>query len=198
MAESPVEQLIRQIARLPGLGPRSARRIVLYLLQRRESVLYPLVAALRTLESSVQQCSICRNWDVSDPCGICSDPRRERGAICVVEGVADLWALERSGAYKGQYHVLGGALSALEGTRPEDLGLAGLIERASQPEVTEIVLALGATVDGQTTAHYIADSVAHCDVRITRLAHGVPVGGQLDYMDDGTLTAALRSRRPLS
>ena len=128
---------------------------------------------------------------------MCSDPRRDRGVICVVESIADLWALERSGAYNGQYHVLGGALSALEGTRPEDLGLQQLIARAETAEVTEIVLALGATVDGQTTAHYIADSLAHCDVSITRLAHGVPVGGQLDYMDDGTLTAALRSRRPL-
>lgn len=197
MAESPVEQLIRQIARLPGLGPRSARRIVLYLLQRRESVFQPLLRALQTVESSVQQCHICRNWDVTDPCTICADTRRERSAICVVEGVADLWALERSGGYKGQYHVLGGALSALNGTRPEDLGLSELIQRAGGPEVTEIVLALGATVDGQTTAHYLADSLAHCGVSITRLAHGVPVGGQLDYLDDGTLMAALRSRRPL-
>lgn len=197
MAESPVEQLIRQIARLPGLGPRSARRIVLYLLQRRESVFQPLLRALQTVESAVQQCQICRNWDVTNPCTICTDARRERSAICVVEGVADLWALERSGAYKGQYHVLGGALSALNGTRPEDLGLRQLIERAGEPAVTEIVLALGATVDGQTTAHYLADSLAHCCVRITRLAHGVPVGGQLDYLDDGTLMAALRSRRPL-
>jgi recombination protein RecR len=196
MAESPVEQLIRQIARLPGLGPRSARRIVLYLLQRRESVFQPLVAALRAVESNVRQCSTCRNWDVSDPCSVCTDFRRDQSMICVVEGVADLWALERSGAYKGQYHVLGGALSALEGTRPEDLGIAQLVSRASQPTVTEIVLAMGATVDGQTTAHYLADSLAHCGINITRLAHGVPVGGQLDYLDDGTLTAALRSRRP--
>ena len=197
MAETPVEQLIRQIARLPGLGPRSARRIVLYLLQRRESVFQPLVTALRAVESNVRQCRVCRNWDVSDPCHICTDTRREQSVICVVEGVADLWALERSGAYKGQYHVLGGALSALEGTRPEDLGIAQLLHRAGQPAVTEIVLAMGATVDGQTTAHYLADSLAHCDVSITRLAHGVPVGGQLDYLDDGTLTAALRARRPL-
>lgn len=197
MAESPVEQLIRQIARLPGLGPRSARRIVLYLLQRRESVFQPLLRTMQIVETSVQQCRICRNWDVTDPCTVCTDERRERAVICVVEGVADLWALERSGAYKGQYHVLGGALSALNGTRPEDLGLSELIERAAVPEVTEIVLALGATVDGQTTAHYLADSLAHCNVSITRLAHGVPVGGQLDYLDDGTLIAALRSRRPL-
>lgn len=198
MAESPVEHLIRQVARLPGLGPRSARRIVLYLLQRRQSVFQPLLSALRTVESTVGQCSVCRNWDVVDPCTICTDQRRDRTVICVVEGVADLWALERSGAYKGQYHVLGGALSALNGTRPEDLGLPDLIARAGRQEVTEIVLALGATVDGQTTAHYLANSLAHCGVDITRLAHGVPVGGQLDYMDDGTLTAALRSRRPLS
>ena len=197
MAESPVENLIRQIARLPGLGPRSARRIVLYLLQRRESVFQPLVAALRMVESNVRQCSTCRNWDVSDPCSVCADARRDQSVICVVEGVADLWALERSGAYKGQYHVLGGALSALEGTRPEDLGIARLLERAAEPVVSEIVLAMGATVDGQTTAHYLADSLAHCQIAITRLAHGVPVGGQLDYLDDGTLTAAVRSRRPL-
>jgi len=196
MAESPVEQLIRQIARLPGLGPRSARRIVLYLLQRRESVFQPLIAALRDVESNVRRCGTCRNWDVTDPCNVCSDMRRDQSVICVVEGVADLWALERSGAYRGQYHVLGGALSALEGTRPEDLGIAQLLTRAATPAVTEIVLAMGATVDGQTTAHYLADSLAHCEITISRLAHGVPVGGQLDYLDDGTLTAALRSRRP--
>ena len=197
MAESPVDHLIRQVGRLPGLGPRSARRIVLYLLQRRESVFQPLLNALRAVEQSVRQCDLCRNWDVGNPCSICRDDRRDRSVICVVEGVADLWALERSGAYKGRYHVLGGALSALDGTRPEDLGIAGLISRAEMPEVREIVLALGATVDGQTTAHYIADSLAHCGVTITRLAHGVPVGGQLDYLDDGTLSAALRSRRPV-
>ncbi len=197
MADSPVEQLIRQIARLPGLGPRSARRIVLYLLQRRESVFQPLVVALRSVEADVRQCNTCRNWDTSDPCSVCADARRDQSVICVVEGVADLWALERSGAYKGQYHVLGGTLSALEGTKPEDLGVALLLERAEAEAVTEIVLAMGATVEGQTTAHYLADSLAHCSVTISRLAHGVPVGGQLDYLDDGTLTAALRSRRPL-
>lgn len=196
MAESPVEQLVRQIARLPGLGPRSARRIVLYLLQRRESVFQPLVAAMRAVEANVRQCSMCRNWDVSDPCSVCTDPRRDQSVICVVEGVADLWALERSGAFRGQYHVLGGALSALEGTRPEDLGIAQLLARAGRPGVAEIVLAMGATVDGQTTAHYLADSLAHCGISVTQLAHGVPVGGQLDFLDDGTLSAALRSRRP--
>jgi recombination protein RecR len=197
VADSPVEQLIRQIGRLPGLGPRSARRIVLYLLQRRESVLQPLLRAMNTVEASVQQCARCRNWDVINPCNVCADDRRERTAICVVESVADLWALERSRAFKGQYHVMGGALSALDGTGPEDLGLPQLLRRAEAAEVTEIVLAMGATVDGQTTAHYLADALAHCGVQITRLAHGVPVGGQLDFMDDGTLTAALRARRPV-
>ena len=197
MAESAVEQLIRQIGRLPGLGPRSARRIVLHMLQRRETVMQPLLSLLSTVETSVRQCGTCRNWDVTDPCGICADPRRDAGSICVVESVADLWALERSGAFKGRYHVLGGVLSALSGTGPETLGIGQLLARAEQPEVTEIVLAMGATVDGQTTAHYLTDALAHCGVSITRLAHGVPVGGQLDYMDDGTLTAALRARRPV-
>jgi recombination protein RecR len=197
MAVSPVEHLIRQLARLPGLGPRSARRIVLHLLQRRELALHPLLEALRHVDTAIRQCSICRNWDGCDPCGVCSDPSRDPGVLCVVEGVADLWALERSRAFRGRYHVLGGVLSALDGTRPEDLGVAALIARAEASAVEEVVLALGATVDGQTTAHFLADSLAHCQVRITRLAHGVPVGGQLDYLDDGTLTAALRARRPL-
>ncbi len=197
MAETPIEQLIRQIARLPGLGPRSGRRIVLYLLQRRESVFQPLLRALSAVEASVRHCSRCRNLDVMDPCSICADRRRDSSSICVVESVADVWALERSRAYSGRYHVLGGTLSALDGTGPEDLGVPLLLERAAALEVTEVVLALGATVDGQTTAHYLADTLAHCDVRITRLGHGVPVGGQLDYMDEGTLTAAFRGRRPL-
>jgi len=197
VAETPIEQLIRQIARLPGLGPRSGRRIVLYLLQRRESVFQPLLRALSAVEASVRHCSRCRNLDVMDPCSICADRRRDSSSICVVESVADVWALERSRAYSGRYHVLGGTLSALDGTGPEDLGVPLLLERAAALEVTEVVLALGATVDGQTTAHYLADTLAHCDVRITRLGHGVPVGGQLDYMDEGTLTAAFRGRRPL-
>ena len=197
MAESPIEQAIRHIGRLPGLGPRSARRIVLFLLQRRETVLQPLLRALGALDGSVRQCGICRNWDTTDPCSICSNTARDRSVICVVEGLSDLWALERSKAFKGTYHVMGGVLSALDGTGPEDLGLPELLARAERPYVSEIVLAMGSTVDGQTTAFFLADSLAHCDVKITRLAHGVPVGGQLGYMDDGTLTAALHSRRPL-
>lgn len=197
MAETAIDHLIRQLARLPGLGNRSARRLVLHLLQRRETSLQPLLAALAEVDRSVKVCSQCRNLDLSDPCAICGDPKREGSGVCVVETVADLWALERSNAFRGRYHVLGGLLSALDNIRPEDLGVATLLERAAEPGVEEIVLALGATVDGQTTAHYLSDALAHLPVRITRLAHGVPVGGALEYLDDGTLSAAIRSRRPL-
>lgn len=195
MAETAIDHLIRQLARLPGLGPRSARRLVLHLLQRRETALQPLLASLTTVADSMRTCSVCRNLDLSDPCSICRDAGRDRRSLCVVETLADLWALERSGSYRGRYHVLGGLLSALDNVRPEDLGIAGLIERAA--EVEEVVLALGATVDGQTTAHYLSDALAHTGTRITRLAQGVPVGGALEYLDDGTLSAAMRSRRPL-
>ncbi len=197
MAETAIDHLIRQLARLPGLGPRSARRLTLHLLQRRDTVLHPLLASLTAVAQSVRQCGVCRNLDLHDPCSICADPRRETGSLCVVETLADLWALERSGSFRGRYHVLGGLLSALDNIRPEDLGIAALLERAADPGVEEIVLALGATVDGQTTAHYLSDALAHTEVRITRLAHGVPVGGALEYLDDGTLSAAMRSRRPL-
>jgi recombination protein RecR len=197
VAENAIDHLIRQFARLPGLGPRSARRLALHLLQRREVVLQPLLASLMSVAQSVRQCSICRNLDFGDPCSICADPKRETGSLCVVETLADLWALERSGSFRGRYHVLGGLLSALDNVRPEDLGIAALLERAGDPGVEEVVLALGATVDGQTTAHYLSDALAHTGVRITRLAHGVPVGGALEYLDDGTLSAAMRSRRPL-
>jgi len=197
MAEGAIDHLIRQLARLPGLGPRSARRLALHLLQRRESALQPLLASLSVVAQSVRTCSICRNLDLSDPCAICQDPRREQRALCVVETLADLWALERSGAFRGRYHVLGGLLSALDNVRPEDLGVAALIDRVAAPEVEEVVLALGATVDGQTTAHYLSDALAHTGAQITRLAHGVPVGGALEYLDDGTLSAAMRSRRPI-
>ncbi|MCA8929965.1 MAG: recombination protein RecR [Alphaproteobacteria bacterium] len=197
MADNAIEHLIRQLARLPGLGPRSARRIALHLLQRRESALQPLLASLTAVAGSVRPCGVCRNLDLTDPCSICADPARDRHALCVVETLADLWALERSGSFRGRYHVLGGLLSALDRVGPEDLGIGALIERASAAEVTEVVLALGATVDGQTTAHYLSDALAHTDVRITRLAHGVPVGGALEYLDDGTLSAAMRARRPL-
>jgi recombination protein RecR len=196
MAAAEIERLIRLLARLPGLGPRSARRAALTLLQRREQLLEPLAQALAETAEKVTVCSRCGNLDSSDPCGVCLDPKRDPSLLCVVEEVADLWALERSGAFTGRYHVLGGTLSALDGRGPEQLRIAGLVERASDPAVTEVILALGATVDGQTTAHYLAERLAPAGVTTTRLAHGVPVGGELDYLDDGTLTTAMKARRP--
>ena len=196
MAGAEIERLIQLLARLPGLGPRSARRAALHMLNRRDTVLTPLAQALSAAADSVTACAQCGNLDSVDPCAICIDARRDRSVICVVEQVADLWAMERSGAFRGCYHVLGGVLSALDGVSPEDLRIAGLAERAGRPAVKEVILALNATVDGQTTAHYVADRLAGCEVTISRLAHGVPVGGELDYLDDGTLTAALNARRP--
>jgi len=197
MSSPEIERLIGLLAKLPGLGPRSARRAALYLLKRRESVMTPLAKVLNDTAHAVGICGTCGNLDSSDPCGICADPRRLGSQICVVEGVADLWALERAGAFAGRYHVMGGVLSALDGVGPEDLNMAGLLARAEDPEVEEIILALSATVDGQTTAHYITERLDGADVAITRLAHGVPVGGELDYLDDGTITAALKARRPV-
>lgn len=196
MAGAEIERLIQLLARLPGLGPRSARRAALHMLNRRDTVLTPLAQALSAAADSVKACAQCGNLDSMDPCAICADERRDRSVICVVEQVADLWAMERSGAFRGCYHVLGGVLSALDGVSPEDLRIAGLAERASGSAVKEVILALNATVDGQTTAHYVADRLADAGVTISRLAHGVPVGGELDYLDDGTLTAALNARRP--
>ena len=190
-----VERLIQLLARLPGLGPRSARRAALELLKKRETLMEPLSRALDSVARSVTTCGICGNLDATDPCGICADAERDASVICVLEEVGDLWALERTGAFKGRYHVLGGHLSALDGIGPEDLNIAALVDRAEQPAVTEIVLATNLTVDGQTTAHYIAERLESTGVAVTRLAHGVPVGGELDYLDDGTLTAALRARR---
>ncbi len=190
-----VERLIQLLARLPGLGPRSARRAALHLLKKRETLMEPLIQALDTVARTVRTCSVCGNIDTIDPCGICSDAKRDATAICVLEEVGDLWALERTGSFKGRYHVLGGHLSALDGIGPEDLNIAKLVERAQQGSVMEIILATNLTVDGQTTAHYIAERLQAAGVRVTRLAHGVPVGGELDYLDDGTLTAALRARR---
>jgi recombination protein RecR len=192
-----IERLIQLLARLPGLGPRSARRAALHLVKNREKLLAPLATALSEARDTVTSCSICGNVDTSDPCLLCNDPRREKGSICVVEEVGDLWALERAGAWNGQYHVLGGTLSAMEGIRPEDISIASLIERASSGGVKEVVIALNATVEGQTTAHYITDRLKSLGIATSRLAHGVPVGGELDYLDDGTLTAAMRARRPL-
>lgn len=192
-----IDRLIQLLAKLPGLGPRSARRVALHLIKRRDSLMAPLGAALAEAAASIRSCSICGNLDSHDPCHICTDDRRDDAQLCVVEEVGDLWALERTGAFRGRYHVLGGTLSALEGIGPEDLAIPGLLERASRPEVREVILALNATVGGQTTAHYLVDRLTPCGVSITRLAHGVPVGGELDYLDDGTLTAALRARRSL-
>lgn len=197
MPPGDLETLIRLLARLPGLGPRSARRAALHLVKRREGLMMPLARVLEATSESITVCSECRNLDTTDPCGICADPARDTSALCVVEDVSDLWALERTGAFRGRYHVLGGVLSALDGVGPEELGVAALVARAGAPGIAEVVLATGATVEGQTTAHYLAERLGECGVSVTRLAHGVPVGGALDYLDDGTLTTALRARRPL-
>ena len=189
-----IERLIQLLARLPGLGPRSARRAALQLVKKRELLLKPLADAMQLAHEKIRVCSECGNIDTVDPCAVCADRRRDPGIIVVVADVADLWALERSGAVHARYHVLGGVLSALDGVRPENLTIDRLIARAAEPEVKEIILALNATVDGQTTAHYITERLAHLPLRITRLAHGVPVGGELDYLDDGTLAAAIRQR----
>ncbi len=196
MSGTEIERLIKLLAKLPGLGPRSARRAALYMIKRRESVLLPLARALADAAEKVRTCSACGNLDTVDPCAICTDPRRDATVICVVEDVADLWALERAAIFKGRYHVLGGVLSALDGVGPEDLNIATLLSRARDPQLSEVILATGATVDGQTTAHYVTERLADCGVTVTRLAQGVPVGGELDYLDDGTLSAALKARRP--
>lgn len=189
-----IERLIQLLARLPGLGPRSARRAALHLVKKREALLGPLAEAMAVARERIVVCSTCGNVDTSDPCSLCRDPRRDDGLIVVVADIGDLWALERSGAVAGRYHVLGGVLSALDGVAPEHLTLEALVARASDPAVREIILALSATVDGQTTAHFITDLLAHLPLKVTKLAHGVPVGGELDYLDDGTLAAAIRQR----
>lgn len=188
-------RLIDLIAKLPGLGPRSARRVALHLLKRNEQLLKPLAEAMAEAGAKIQKCQVCGNYDTVQPCAVCQMPGRDEGILCVVEDVPDLWALERGGSFRGRYHVLGGTLSAIDGTGPEDLGIAALIARVEAGGVREVILALNATVDGQTTAHYVADLLAGKGVDVTRLAHGVPVGGELDHLDDGTLAAALRSRR---
>lgn len=197
MGGAEIERLVALLARLPGLGPRSARRIVLHLLERRETLLDPLVAALGTAGAHVRPCSVCGNLDTEDPCAVCRDERRDASVICVVEGVADLWAIERAAAFRGRYHVLGGALSALDGIAPDDLAIEQLVARVGQGRVTEVILATNATVEGQTTAHYVAERLAEAGVTVSRLAHGVPVGGEIEYLDEGTLGAALRARREL-
>lgn len=189
-----IERLIQLLARLPGLGPRSARRAALHLIKRREQLLGPLADAIRVAADRIVTCTRCGNVDTSDPCALCSDPRRDGSVLVVVEDVSDLWALERAQVVNARYHVLGGTLSALDGVGPQDLDLDRLVMRAAEPGVVEVILAVNATVDGQTTAHYITDMLSHLPVKVTRLAHGVPVGGELDYLDEGTLTAAFRQR----
>ena len=210
MTAGDIDRLIQMLARLPGLGPRSARRAALKMIQKPETLMLPLATAIQRAAENIRACSACGNLDVSDPCAICRDPGRDAGAICVVEEVGDLWAIERSGAFKGLYHVVGGTLSALDGRGPAQLNIAGLIARvqpgaAGAPGTTgtpgtaklgEVILALSTTVDGQTTAHYIAERLAGTGVVVSRLAQGVPMGGELDYLDDGTLSAALKARRP--
>ncbi|HVZ70726.1 MAG TPA: recombination mediator RecR [Rhizomicrobium sp.] len=191
-----IERLIQLLAKLPGLGPRSARRAALALLKKREALLEPLNAALRDAASAIRSCEVCGNLDTTSPCSICRDPRRDSHIICVVEDVADLWALERAGVFRGRYHVLGGALSALDGVTPDRLNVPQLMER-TKAGVDEVILAMNATVEGQTTAHYLMDALEPTGIKVTRLAHGVPVGGELDYLDEGTLSAAFRARRPL-
>ena len=192
-----IESLIHLLARLPGLGPRSARRAALALIKKRDQLMTPLAAALRTAIERIVVCRTCGNIDTCDPCTICTDARRDGAVLVVVEDVSDLWALERAQAVSARYHVLGGTLSPLDGVGPNELAIESLVTRAHAPEVREVILALNATVDGQTTAHYITGLIAGADVKVTRFAHGVPVGGELDYLDEGTLAAALRMRTPL-
>ncbi len=194
-ASREIETLIEQLARLPGLGPRSARRLVLSLLRRRGQTMLPLAQALERVAREARDCAICGNISTGEICDICADPARATGELCIVADVADLWALERAGAFRGRYHVLGGTLSALDEIGPDELRIPALVERVAAEGVTEVILALDATVDGQTTAHYISDALAPSGVQVTSLARGVPIGGELDYLDEGTLTAALRARR---
>ncbi len=197
MAVSEIDRLIQLLARLPGLGPRSARRAALHLIERRTGLLEPLAQALAAAAESIRRCGVCGNLDTVEPCAICAEETRDGTTVCVVEGVADLWALERTAIFKGRYHVLGGTLSALDGRGPDELNIDALVRRARAETVKEIILATSATVEGQTTAHYLTDRLVDCGVVVSRLAHGVPVGGELDYLDDGTLSAAMRARRPV-
>lgn len=197
MSVNDIDTVIQLLSRLPGLGPRSARRAALHLIKKRESLMTPLAAALDRAAESIQTCTVCGNVDTTDPCSVCTSEKRDRSVLCVVEDVADLWAMERVSAFKGTYHVLGGTLSAIDGIGPEDLNISKLIARASGGEVKEVIIATNVTVDGQTTAHYIAERLLECDVSVSGLAHGVPVGGELDYLDEGTLSAALKARHPI-
>ena len=191
-----IERLVQLLAKLPGLGPRSARRAALALLKKRESLLEPLALAMTNAAATIVTCAACGNLDTESPCALCRDPRRDDAVLCVVEDVADLWALERAGVFRGRYHVLGGALSALDGVTPEKLNLPSLLARVKTGAVSEIILAMNATVEGQSTAHYVMDALESLGVKVSRLALGVPVGGELDYLDEGTLSAAFKARRP--
>ncbi len=191
-----IERAIQLLARLPGLGPRSARRAALALIKKKEALMQPLAKALAEAAEAVSVCTICGNIDSENPCTICTDPRRDPAILVVVEDVGDLWALERAAATRGRYHVLGGVLSPLDGIGPDDLNIAALVARVRADAMSEVILAMNATVEGQTTAHYITDQLAGTGAKVTRLAHGVPVGGELDYLDDGTLAAAMKSRTP--
>ena len=191
-----LDHLISLLSKMPGLGPRSARRAALHLIKKKDSLMRPLSKALSSVAENVHPCVTCGNLDVDNPCHICESKKRDRTIICVIEDVADLWALERAGTFKGLYHVIGGTLSALDGVSPTDLNINSLINRAADPNLNEVIIATNATVDGQTTAHYITEQLKVFDIEISRLAHGVPIGGELDYLDDGTLTTALNSRRP--
>lgn len=198
MASQEIEALTGALSRLPGLGPRSARRAVLWLIKRRETALVQVLDALSAVREALVECDTCGNVDTTNPCGICADPRRDQRSLCVVEEVADLWALDRARLFTGTYHVLGGRLSALDGVRPEDLTIDRLLTRVAAGGIDEVLLAMNATLEGQTTAHYIAERLEGYPVRVTQLAHGLPVGGELDYLDEGTLAQAIRARRPVS
>jgi recombination protein RecR len=194
MASPQIDALVQALARLPGLGPRSGRRAALALMKRREALLQPLARALAAVDAALTGCALCGNIDTASPCHICTDPRRDPARLCVVEDVADLWALERGRLFPGRYHVLGGRLSALDGVRPEDLSVDALVARVAGGDVSEVVLAMNATLEGQATLHYVAERLSGLPVRLTRIAHGVPVGGELDHLDEGTLAQALRAR----
>jgi recombination protein RecR len=196
MSQTEIDNLIELLARLPGIGPRSARRLALSMLKKPDSLMRPLAKSLLSTADSIVKCSICGNLDTSSPCNICLDESRDTSTIIVVEEVADLWALERASVHKGLYHVLGGTLSAIDGISPDDIGISSLVQRALKEETKEVILAMNATIDGQTTAYYITDQLAATEVKVSRLARGVPVGGELDYMDDGTLLEAIESRQP--
>ena len=198
MASPEIEALTQALSRLPGLGPRSARRAVLHLIKKREAVMTPLLRALERVSENLSVCALCGNVDTSNPCIICTDSRRDTRLLCVVEEVSDLWALERSRLFPGRFHVLGGRLAALEGVRPEDLTIDSLVGRVAAGGIDEVVLAMNATLEGQTTAHYLAERLERFPIRLTQLAHGLPVGGELDYLDEGTLAQALRARRPVA